>query len=207
MKDFSSALPLDPICRVSSLDHGYETSWRRERFFFDGRLSRLDDMLDRGGLVALLHHVCRRVRRWRRCIVSYATWDRLLGPHLVLKHLAEPKELPALNKEMRGFSPPVLVDVGVPGTPSVEHFFRRKWRCITTPMPFCFWPRVAAGASTTASVVVVPLPWSIMVVIAVVVYVACCYHIRRFRILVAVSVSFLPRARVELILRVDVVVC
>jgi hypothetical protein len=35
VKDFSSALPLDPICWASSLDHGHETSQRRERFFFD----------------------------------------------------------------------------------------------------------------------------------------------------------------------------
>jgi hypothetical protein len=117
MKDFPSALPLDPICRASSLDHGHEASWWRERFFFDDRLSWFDDMLDRGGLVALLHHVCQRVRWWWRCIVSHATCDRLLGSHLVLKRLAEPKELPALDEEMRGFSPSVLVDVGVPGTP------------------------------------------------------------------------------------------
>jgi hypothetical protein len=124
MKDFSSVLPLDPICQASSLDHGHKTSWRRERFFFDGRLSRFDDMLDHGGLVVLLHHVCRRVRWWRRCIVSHATCNRLLGSHLVLKCLTEPKELSAFDEEMRGFLPPVLVDVGVPGTPSVEHFFR-----------------------------------------------------------------------------------
>jgi hypothetical protein len=55
------------------------------------------------------------------------------------------------------------------------------------PMPFRFWPQVAAGASTAASVIVVPLPWSVMVVVAVVVYVACCYHICRIHILVAVS--------------------
>jgi hypothetical protein len=117
MKDFPSALPLDPIFRASSLDHGHEASWWRERFFFDDRLSWFDDMLDRGGLVALLHHVCQRVRWWWWCIVSHATCDRLLGSHLVLKRLAEPKELPALDEEMRGFSPSVLVDVGVPGTP------------------------------------------------------------------------------------------
>jgi hypothetical protein len=187
MKDFSSMLPLDPICRASPLNHGYETSWRRERFFFDGRLSWLNDMLDRGGLVALLHHVCRQVRRWWRCIVSHATCDRLLGPHLVLKRLTKPKKLPALDKEMRGLSPPILVDVGVPGTSSFEHLFRRKWWCITTLTPFRFWPRVVAGAYTAASVVVVPLPWSVMVVIAVIVYVACYYHICRIHILVAVS--------------------
>jgi hypothetical protein len=124
VKDFSSTLPLDPICRASSLNHGHEASWRRERFFFNDRLSWFDNMLDRGGLVALLHHICRRVRWWRRCIVRHATCNRLLGSHLVLKRLTEPKELPAFDEKMRGFSPPVLVDVGVPGTPSAEHFFR-----------------------------------------------------------------------------------
>jgi hypothetical protein len=58
MKNLSVALPLNPICRASSLDHRHETLWRQERFFFDGRLLRLDNMLDRGGMVALLHHVC-----------------------------------------------------------------------------------------------------------------------------------------------------
>jgi hypothetical protein len=123
VKDLSTTLPLNPICRASSLDHRHETSWRRERFFFDGRLSRLD-MLNHGCLVALLHHVRWWVRRWRRCVVGHASCDRLLGLHLVLKSSTEPKELPALDKEMRGFSPPILVDVGVPGTPSVEHLFR-----------------------------------------------------------------------------------
>jgi hypothetical protein len=192
MKDLSAMLPLNPIHRASSLDHRHEALWRQERFFFDGRLSRLGDMLDRGGLVALLHHVCWRVRRWRQRVVGHATYDQLLGLHLVLKRLTEPKELSALDKEMRGFSPPVLVDVGVPGTPSIEHLFHQKWWCITTPTPFRSWPRVVADASTAASVVVVPLPWSIMVVVAVIVYVACCYHIRRIRILIAVSASFLP---------------
>jgi hypothetical protein len=207
MKYLSATLPLNPICRVSSLDHRHETSWRWECFFFDDRLSRLDDMLDRGGLVALLHHVCWWVRRWRWRVVGHATCDLLLSPHLVLKRLTEPEELPTLDKEMRGFSPPILVDVGVPGTPSIEHLFRRKWWCITTPTPFRSWPRVAAGASTAAFVVVVLLPWSVMVVAAVIVYVACCYHIHRIRILVAVLAYFLSRAGVELILRVDVAVC
>jgi hypothetical protein len=207
MKDLSATLPLNPIHRASSLDHRHEASWRQEHFFFDGRLSRLDDMLDRGSMVALLHHICRRVRRWQQCVLGHATCDQLLGLHLVLKRLTEPKELSALDKEMRGFSPPILVDVGVPGTPSIEHLFHRKWWCITTPTPFRSWPRVAADAYTAASIVVVPLPWSVMVVVAVIVYVACCYHIRRIRILVAVSASFLPRDGVELILWVDVAVC
>jgi hypothetical protein len=75
------------------------------------------------------------------------------------------------------------------------------------PTPFRPWPRVAAGASTATSVVVVPLPGSVMVVVSVIVYIACCYHIRRIRILVAVSASFLSRAGMKLVLRVDVTVC
>jgi hypothetical protein len=207
MKDFPSALHLDPICWESSLEHGHETSWRRECFLFDDRLSRFDDMLDCGGLVALLHHVRWWVRWWWWCIVCHATCDRLLGSHLILKRLTEPKELSTLDEEMCGFLPSVLVDVGVPRTPSVEHFFCRKRRLIMTPTPLRFWPRIAAGASTTASVVIVPLPWSIVVVVAVVVYVACFYHIRHIRVFVAVSASFLPRAGVELILWIDVMVC
>jgi hypothetical protein len=206
MENLSATLPLNPIRWASSLDHRYKTSWRWECFFIDGWLSQLD-MLDRGGLMALLHHVCWWVRRWRRCVVGHATCDRLLGPHPVLKSLTKPKELPALDKEMRRFLPPVLVDVGVPGTPSVEHLLHRKWQRITTPMPLCSWPRVTDSASTTASIVVVPLPWSIMVFVAVVVHVACCYHIRCVCILVAASASFFPRAGVELILWVDVAVC
>jgi hypothetical protein len=68
-----------------------------------------------------------------------------------------------------------------------------------TPTPLRFWPRVAA--------VVVPLPWSVMVVIAVVVYIAYGYYVRRIRVLVPVSAPFLPRAGVELILWVDAAVC
>jgi hypothetical protein len=81
-------------------------------------------MLDRGGLMALLYHVCWWVRRWRRHVIGHATCDRLLGPHPVLKSLTKSKELPALDKEMRRFSPPILVDVGVPGTSFVEHLLR-----------------------------------------------------------------------------------
>jgi hypothetical protein len=39
VKDLSCALPLDLICRASSLDHGHKASWRQERLFFDGWLS------------------------------------------------------------------------------------------------------------------------------------------------------------------------
>jgi hypothetical protein len=66
---------------------------------------------------------------------------------------------------MCGFLPSVLVDVGVPGAPPVEHFFRQKQWLIMTPAPLRFWPRIVASASTTTSVVVVLLPWSIVVVV------------------------------------------
>jgi hypothetical protein len=108
---------------------------------------------------------------------------------------------------MCGFLPPVLVDIGVSGTPSVEHFLRQKRWLIATSAPLHFWPRIAASTSTTAFVVIIPLPWSIVVVIAVIVYVACCYHICCVCVFIAVSASFLPGAGVELIFWVDVVVC
>jgi hypothetical protein len=92
------------------------------------------------------------------CIVSHATYDRLLGSHLVLKRLTEPKEFPALDEEMCGFSPSVFIDISVPGAPPVEYFFRRKRWLITTPAPLHFWPQIVASASTIASVVIVPLP-------------------------------------------------
>jgi hypothetical protein len=75
------------------------------------------------------------------------------------------------------FSPSILVDVGVPGAPPIEHLFRRNWWLVTTPTPLRFWPRIAAGTSATASVVSVPLPWSVVVVVMVIVYIACCYHV------------------------------
>jgi hypothetical protein len=70
----------------------------------------------------LLHHVCQRIRWWGRCIVSYATCNRLFRSHLVLKRLTEPKKFLALDEKMCGFSSPVLVDVGVPGTPESAYF-------------------------------------------------------------------------------------
>jgi hypothetical protein len=36
------------------LDHGHKTTWWWKRFFFDDRLPWLDDVLDHGGLMALL---------------------------------------------------------------------------------------------------------------------------------------------------------
>jgi hypothetical protein len=105
-------------------------------FFFIDRLPRLDDMLNCGSLMTLLHHVW-----WRRwCVVSHSAYDRLLGPHLLLKRLTEMKEFPALDEEMCWFLPSILVDIGVPGAPSVAHFFRQKWWLVTTSTPLRFWP-------------------------------------------------------------------
>jgi hypothetical protein len=124
VENLPSALPLDMICRAPPLDHRHETTWGWERLFLDDRLPRLDEVLDRGSLMAVLHYVWWRIRwRWW-CIVSHGACDWLLGSHLLLKRLAEPKEFPALDEEMRWFLPSILVDVGVPGAPSVEHFFR-----------------------------------------------------------------------------------
>jgi hypothetical protein len=123
VKDLSCALPLDFIHRAPSLDHGHEASWWQERLFFDGWLPWLD-LLDRGGLVALLYHVCRRVRWWWWSIVSYRTCHRLLCLHPLLKCLTEAKEFPALNEEMSGSSHSIFVDVDVSCAPPIEHLFR-----------------------------------------------------------------------------------
>jgi hypothetical protein len=52
---FSCTLPLNFICRPPSLDHGHETSWWRERLFFDGWLPWLD-VLDRGPVGPVVPH-------------------------------------------------------------------------------------------------------------------------------------------------------
>jgi hypothetical protein len=101
----------------------------------------------------------------------------------------------------------IFVDVGVPCAPPIEHFLRR-WRwLITTLAPLHFWPRIAASASATASVVVVPLSWSIVIIVVVVIHVACYYHIRCIRVIVAASATLLSRVGVKLIFWVDVMFC
>jgi hypothetical protein len=70
VKHFSCAFSLNFIRRTPPLDHGHETSWRRELFFLVGRLSLLD-LLDRGGLVALLYDVCWWVQRRWWSVVGY----------------------------------------------------------------------------------------------------------------------------------------
>jgi hypothetical protein len=153
VENLPSMLPLDVICRMPPLDRRHETTWWREHFLLDDWLPRLDVVLDRGGLMAMLHCIWWRIRwRWW-CVVSHGSCDRLFGLHLFLKRLTEPKEFPALDEEMCWFSPSVLVDVGVPGTPSVEQFFRRGWWLVATLMPLCFWPQIVAGTSAAASMV------------------------------------------------------
>jgi hypothetical protein len=100
VENLPSMLPLDAICWAPPLDHRHETTWWRERFFLDDRLPRLYEMLDRGGLMAMLHCVWQWIRWRRRCVVCYGACDRLFGLHLFLKRLAEPKEFPALDEEM-----------------------------------------------------------------------------------------------------------
>jgi hypothetical protein len=203
VKDLSSALPLNLICQASSLDHGHKASWWQERLFFDGWLSWLD-LLDRGGLMALLHHVCRWVRWGWWSVVSYRACHRLLYLHPLLKCLTKAKEFPALDEKMGRYSHSIFVDVGVPCAPSIEHFLRRRRWLIMTSAPLRFWLRIAASASATASVVVVPPSWSVVIVIMVIIHIACCYHIRRIHVIVAASATFLSRVGVKLIFWVDV---
>jgi hypothetical protein len=91
----------------------------------DGWLPRLD-VLDRGGLMALLallYHVCRRVGRWWRSVESYRACHQLFGLHPFLKCSTEAKELSALDEEMSGSSYPIFIEVRVSCAPSIEHLF------------------------------------------------------------------------------------
>jgi hypothetical protein len=54
MENLPSTLPLDVICRAPPLNHRHETTWWGECFFLDDRLPWLDEMLDHGGLMAML---------------------------------------------------------------------------------------------------------------------------------------------------------
>jgi hypothetical protein len=100
VENFSSVFPLDTVCQTSPLDHWHKTTWWWKWFFFDYRLLRLDDMLDCGGLMALLHHVRWRIWWLWWCIISHSTCDRLLGSHILLKRLTKPKDFSALDEEM-----------------------------------------------------------------------------------------------------------
>jgi hypothetical protein len=110
VKHFSCALSLNFIWWAPPLNHGHETSWWRELFFLVGRLSQLD-LLNRGGLVALLYYVRRRVRRWGWGVEGYRARHWLLGAHPLLKRPVETKEFSALDEEVRGPSYSVLVEV------------------------------------------------------------------------------------------------
>jgi hypothetical protein len=113
------------IRRAPSLNHGHEALWRRQRLFFDGWLPWLD-VLDRGGLMALLallYHVCRWVGRWWKSVESYRTCHRLFGFHPLLKCSTEAKELFALNEEMSASSYPIFIEVRVSCAPPIEHLF------------------------------------------------------------------------------------
>jgi hypothetical protein len=122
MEYLFSTLPLDFIRRAPSLNHGHEASLWWERLFFDGWLPWLD-VLDRGGLMALLYHVCRRVRRWWWSVESYRTCHRLLGLHPLLKCSTEAKEFSALNEEMSGSSHSIFIEVCVSCASPIEHIF------------------------------------------------------------------------------------
>jgi hypothetical protein len=122
MEYLSCPLLLDFIRRAPSLNHGHEASWWRERLFFDGWLPWLN-VLDHGGLMALLYHVCRRVRRWRWSVESYHTCHRLLGLHPLLKCSTEAKEFPALNEEMSGSLHSIFIEVRVSCASPIQHLF------------------------------------------------------------------------------------
>jgi hypothetical protein len=124
VKHFSCALLLNFVHRAPPLDHGHETSWQRELFFLIGRLSLLD-LLDRGGLVALLYDVCWWVRRWRWSVVGYRSCHWLLGAHPFQKCPIETKEFPALDEEVCGFSYSILVEVRMSWTFAIQHLLCR----------------------------------------------------------------------------------
>jgi hypothetical protein len=113
VKHFSCVLPLNFIRRAPPLNHGHETSWWRELFFIVGRLSQLD-LLDHGGLVALLYDVRWWVRRWWWSVEGYRPRHWLLGAHPLLKYPVETKEFSTLYEEVCGSSYSVLVEVRMP---------------------------------------------------------------------------------------------
>jgi hypothetical protein len=72
-----SSLPLNVVCWVPSLDHRHKTMWRQECFFLDDLLPRFNEVLDRGGMMAMLHRIWWWVKWRRRCVVSHGACDRL----------------------------------------------------------------------------------------------------------------------------------
>jgi hypothetical protein len=124
VKHFSRVFSLDFIRRAPPLNHGYETSWRQELFFLVGRLSLLD-LLDRGGLVALLYDIRWWIRRWGWSVVGYRPCHWLLGAHPLLKCPVETKEFPTLDEEVCRSSYSVLVEVCMPWASAIKHLLCR----------------------------------------------------------------------------------
>jgi hypothetical protein len=48
------------------------------------------------------------------------------------------------------------------------------------------------------------MSWSVAVIVAVLIHVACCYHIHSVRVIIAVSTTFLLGASVKLVFCVDI---
>jgi hypothetical protein len=88
VENFPSTLSLNAVCRAPSLNYRHETTWWGESFFLDDLLSRLDEVLDCGSLMAMFCCVWWRIRWWWWCIVSYGTCDGLFCSYLFLKCLA-----------------------------------------------------------------------------------------------------------------------
>jgi hypothetical protein len=192
-------LPLDFVHRAPSLNHGHESSWWRERLLFVSWLPWLA-LLDCSGLVTLLDHVCWWIRRWWWSVVSYRTGHRLLGRHSLLKRLTETKEFSALDEEVSGSLNSIFVEVRVPCAPSIKHLFCSQLWLIASLAPLSSWLQITASAPATTAIVVVPSSWTITIVIAVLVYIACCYHVRGLCVVIAVPTPFFAGAIVKLIL-------
>jgi hypothetical protein len=123
--------------------------------------------------------------------------------------LAEPNEFTTLDEEVCRFSPVVLVEVGVLGTPPIEKVFCRGWRLIAATVPLHLQPRIAHDTSATAPIVCVALPRAVMVVVLVIVCVAYNYHVSWVGFSVTTSTAFLAHpscSRLMLIFHVIAVV-
>jgi hypothetical protein len=73
--------------------------------------------------------------------------------HFLLERMAEPNKLTALDKEVCGLSPAILVDVGVPVAPPIEDFVYRRWRLVTALMLLYLLPRILPDTLAAASIV------------------------------------------------------
>jgi hypothetical protein len=61
-----------------------------------------------------------------------------------------------------------------------------------------------ASASVATAIVIVTSSRYVTIVVTVFVYVACCYHVCVFRVIVTVSTAFLSGTGMELVICVDV---